>query len=466
MWPTSLRMRLLVGAAVSIAAALLVAGLFLIASFAASIEGERRNDLQASLDRIIAAIDPDASALITEGPLTDPRYETPLGGVYWQVEDRDTGKVLRSRSLWDLQLPASTAQQTSPLITQVSGPGGKPLIVLAQTISVESTKGVRRFGVAVAEERSTDDDPITHFGRNLLLALLLLGAALVTAAALQVHYGLLPLTALRRDINAVRNGAASRLPDKHTGELMPVTRQINELLDAQDDSITFARERAADLAHGLKTPLAILSATADRVRDNGDRENGDVLRMLTDQMNSRIDYQLRIARLRYRTRALGVTASINEVVLRSLAVIRRGHLGERLNWIAELEPDLVVDMDQHDLMELTGILLENASQWAHERVAVRGYRRDAWAMLVIEDDGIGLTDEQVARLGVRGTRLDESADDGDGLGLAIAFEIARLNRGSIEATRSPLGGLHVCCALPMASTSEKLTPRSASRVKV
>src|SRR5690606_31400592 len=101
----------------------------------------------------------------------------------------------------------------------------------------------------------------------------------------QVSLGLRPLSILREQIAAIRRGEAERLPDGPITELRPLTEQVNDLLEAQEETINFARERAADLAHGLKTPLAVLGATADRLREQGDTANGDVLRVLTEQMN-------------------------------------------------------------------------------------------------------------------------------------------------------------------------------------
>ena len=199
-------------------------------------------------------------------------------------------------------------------------------------------------------------------------------------------------------------------------------------------------KRAADLAHGLKTPLAILSATADRLRQQGDNVNADALRLLTEQMNERVDYQLGLAQLRFRTRAIGVSSSVNEAVLRSVAVLRKDRDGERINWLVEIEERLDVNMDRHDLMELIGILLENAQHWARQKVSIRGVRRGSRVDLTIEDDGAGLTDEQIEKLGQRGVRLDERSQ-GHGLGLAIALEIMRLNRGSLKLGRSKMGGL-------------------------
>jgi signal transduction histidine kinase len=157
-------------------------------------------------------------------------------------------------------------------------------------------------------------------------------------------------------------------------------------------------------------------------------------------MNERIDYQLRIARLRFRTRALGVHASLSDTVLRSVAVLRKAPSREHISWLVDIGPGLEVNMDDHDLMELIGILLENAQQWAAQQVRVRASRTEDAVELVIEDDGKGLSDEQISRLGTRGVRLDEGSG-GDGLGLAIAMEITRLNRVNLTLSRSALGGL-------------------------
>lgn len=450
-WRQSLRVRLLLLGAVAVAVALLVAGIFILASFSASIDAERRDDLEASLDRLIAAIDPDAVELAGSQPLSDPRYDTPLSGLYWQIDDRDTGDIVRSRSLWDEQLPATSMRtpSSSGELTEAVGPAKEKLIVLSRLVTAQGSRGERHFNVAVAEQRDQDADPIRRFGIDLVGALAILGVVLTVAGALQVHFGLRPLQTLRRQIAAIRQGGSRQLPSGGPEELDPVVQQVNELLDAQEATIAFARERAADLAHGLKTPLAVLSATSERLRGSGDQANADLLQMLAEQMNARIDYQLRIARLRFRTRAQGASSSLNETVLRSVAVLRKGHEGETLNWLVDLEEDLRVDIDEHDLMELAGIVLENAAKWAAARVRINGVRKEANVELVVEDDGDGLTDEQIKRLGVRGTRLDENTR-GEGLGLAIAFEIVRLNRGTILAERGRLGGLCVRICLPSA----------------
>ena len=446
----SLRARLLLAAAGSIVLALVIAGAFILTSFSASLEATRRDDLSASLDRLTAAIDPGAVDLAGPAPLADPRYDTPLSGLYWQIDDRSTGRVVRSRSLWDQQLPvANLPDSSNGALLEVPGPDDKPLVALVRDVTVEGSKGSQHFRVAIAEARGQDDDPFFRFGTDLVGALIVLGVVLVLAAALQMQFVLRPLSTLRQQIYDTRHGATHRLPPARVDELEPVVAQINDLLDAQEESITFARQRAADLAHGLKTPLAILGATAERLRAAGDQANADLMQMLFEQMHGRIDYQLRIARLRLSTRAQGASSSLNDAVLRTVSVLRKSPNGERLNWLVDLEDDLRVDLDGHDLIELSGILLENAAKWAAHEIRVHGARDAAMVQFVVEDDGVGVSDDLITQLGVRGARLDESMP-GEGLGLSIAFEIVRLNRGTIAVDRSRIGGLRATIALPQA----------------
>lgn len=452
----SLRLRLLLGALGSILIGLVIAGFAIVASFSASIEAERRDDLSASIDRLTAAIDPAAPVLTVPPALTDPRYDTPLSGFYWQIADDDHGTVLGSRSLWDQQLspPAGALPDDDKgLIGEISGPNGERLIMLTRRVAVESGDTPRHFTISVAEARSTDDDPIARFNSDLVIALCVLGAVLLVAAMVQVQVGLNPLERLDRYIRAVREGRRERLPQSRTNELIPITEQINELIDSHEETIGFSRTRAADLAHGLKTPLAVLSATAARLRAANNTVDADVLDLLTEQMNGRIEYQLRVARLRPRTKAMAVSASLNDAVLRSVAVLRKSERGERLNWIVNLETEFRVDVDAHDLLELAGILLENATEWAQRQVTVHCAAHRGMAELTIEDDGPGMTPAQIAQLGKRPRRLDEAVSV-EGIGIAIALEIVRLNRGGITFGTGAGGGLAVTISLPLAVQPE------------
>jgi signal transduction histidine kinase len=447
----SLRLRLLVGAALWTALALLVAGIAIAFMFIGSVERDQQRDLAATFNRVVALIDPTAHPPALEQALTDPRYETPFSGLYWQIEDVESGEIGRSRSLWDfvLQSAALASSDAGAAFATLPGPSGQTLSALVRDIRPQTGAGTRALRVTIAEDRATLDATIARFGWELAAALLVLGCALIAAAWLQVHLGLSPLRKLQAGIEAIRRGDSDRLAGDFPTEVLPLTAEVNELLQSQQASIEFARTRAADLAHGLKTPLAVLATTATALRRRSDPETAALVEQLSTEMADRVDYQLRLSRLRIRTRAYTLSASLGDALRRTVAVLRKTHDGEKLEWDIELGEPLTVDIDEHDLIELVGVLLENAAKWARSGVSLRSRRDAGVAEVLICDDGPGLTDEQIAALGTRGRKLDDSKA-GSGLGVSIALEIVALNSGALSFGRAEQGGLRIVLRLPLA----------------
>lgn len=450
----SLRLRLLIGAAIWVAVTVLITGAAIFYLFRSSVERDTRADLEASLDRLAALIEPEAEGALLREPLPDPRYELPYGGVYWQVQELDGAVVERSRSLWDYELPIPAATTDQQQLATLAGPDGQALAALSRRVDFDAAADQRTYLITVAEDRSILDQTISEFGGDMALALLTLGLATLAAAWLVVQTGLSPLDAVRRGVEGIRRGAAEKLVDSYPAEVMPLVGEVNELLSLRDKSVEFARSRAADLAHGLKTPLQVLTATADKLRKAGDRANATAIDDILAEMSDRIDYQLRLARLRLRAQSDVISTSLNTVLSRTVSVIRQTHEGESLAWNVETGTDVAVDIDSHDLLELVGVLLENAAKWAKSRVDVTVREGGGSVEVTIADDGPGLTEEQITRLGVRGRRLDESRR-GSGFGMAIAMEILELNNASAVLGRSEHGGLSVTLRLPTTRAEAK-----------
>ena len=442
----SLRLRLLAGAALWIAAALILAGLAIVYLFVDNIEANARLGLRASLSRVVALLDPASSPPALEGALPDPRYDSPDSGIYWQIENLATHELGRSRSLFDFTLapPQALVDGRENFVT-LGGPDGQSLLALIRTVRFDDEHSYR---VILAENRAPLNESIARFGLQLTLALIMVGLVLAAAALLQVRLGLGPLDALRAGIEAVRKGRRDRLPTDYPAEVQGLVSEVNELLAAQEQSVRFAQERASDLAHGLKTPLAVLGTIAADLRNSGNDASARNLDVLASEMAERIDYQLRLSRLRLRPRTHEFSANLEDAVSRTLAVIRRTPEGEHLTIETHLEPFLV-DIEPRDLIELVGALTENAAKWARSRLDVEAKREDGTALLRIADDGPGLSAEDITRIGQRGQRLDETSK-GSGLGVAIAHEIAALNGGSIQFGRASIGGLEVLVSLPLA----------------
>ncbi len=449
--PRSLRLRLLGGAVLWILLALVVAFLAIGWTFRANVERGVQQGLVASLNRLVAQIDPFAAQPVPEEALPDPRYATPLSGVYWQIEDMAAGGTAwRSRSLWDQVLATGGGPGAGEerFIT-LPGPDDQSLSALLREVRFATGNGqVRAFRVTLAENRALLDESIRRFGIDLAIALGVLALALIAAASLQVQLGLLPLQSVRAGIGAVRRGEVSTLPPDFPSEVLPLVGEVNELLAQQQTSIDFARARAADLAHGLKTPLSVLQGLGETLAKKGDTESAAIVDEIASEMDDRVDYQLRLSRLRLRTKAHQLSASLNEAVDRTVAVLVRTRDGERLQWQVDLKPGLVVDIDRHDLTELVGVMLENAAKWGKSSVRVEARAEGREAVVSIADDGPGLSEAEIARLGARGQRLDESRR-GSGLGIAIALEIVAINSGTVTFGRAPEGGLLVRIALPL-----------------
>lgn len=445
----SLRLRMMGLSVMWVVVSMVAAGLALQYLFSLNIERTTRADLDAALSRLAAVIVPTEAVPRLSTPLPDPRYATPFGGRYWQIQALDNGQVARSRSLWDFVIETPEADNS---LHDSRGPDGDSLISLTRQLDIEGPKGSRTFLVTVAEDHASIREATQRFSRDVTQVLLLLGGLIILAAWLQIKLGLDPIGDVQVAIESVRRGDTSRLDGNFPSELNPLVQEVNGLLDAREAMMERARARAADLAHGLKTPLAAAHGIADRMREKGGAAEADLLQDLTFEMSQRIDYQLRLATLRVRTSAQASRSSLNTAVIRTLTVLKKTAQGERLHWSAELTEDCWVDIHRQDLMELVGVTLENAAKWASSRVAVRAFRSGGLAVFEVCDDGPGVPDHQLKLLGVRGLRLDQSLP-GSGLGLAIAAEIVDINRGSMQFSTAPAGGLIVTVRLPLAGSS-------------
>lgn len=439
----SLRWRLLLGAAVWIGLALVALGLLMVQLFRTHVEASTELDLNASLNRLVAQIDPAGLAGF-EQPLSDPRYDLPYGGLYWQVEDVQRGEVVRSPSLFDFVLTPDAAADAA--LQTLPGPAETDLLALSRQVSIED----RPFRVTIAEDSAEIDQAIRGFASETAIALALGWLALLLAAVLQVRLGLAPLQRIRRGLEDVQAGRTETLQGFFPPEVDPLVAQVNTMLAEQRASLEFARARASDLAHGLRTPLSALQATADRLRKLGDAEEAQAVEELCEAMTDRIEYQLRLTQLRLRSDAGAASTSLARPIEQAISVLRKTSRGEVLHWEIDCPDNIEVRLDRHDLIELIGVLLENAARHARTRVRASGRRISGQAVLSVADDGPGMTPAQMKTAQSRGVRHDETGS-GAGLGLAIAADIARINGGSLEVATSDLGGTEVVVILPLAS---------------
>jgi signal transduction histidine kinase len=459
----SLSRRLIVGAGVFITAGLVIAGIVIFYVLHHFVQGQidQRLDSQILFLTSMLQINGDGSVTLT-GAADGPPFDRVRHGWYWQI----TGpkNVLRSRSLEGAELkvpdlggrpppppppPPPRASQDDrppslgerPRHADGTGPDGQLLHFRIKNV----TRGGAEVTITASAPRAAVLGPLRSAMTTLAISLALLAAALVASMLLQVRLGLRPLERLRRAVVEVRAGRAEAVPEEQAREIEPLVSELNALLRQNAANLERARRHVANLAHGLKTPLATLAIALPK---DGIRANE--LGTLVDTMERRIRHHLGRARM---------AALSGPVRAHTLLAPRVSDLGkvlckvtaERAIQLGGAIPDgLAVACEPQDVDEMLGNLMENAFRWARSKVDVSaGMDGKGNVVVFVDDDGPGLKEPDVSKALQVGARLDESTP-GFGFGLPITRELAELYGGSLDLACSPRGGLRVAVQLPLA----------------
>lgn len=448
---SSIRLRLVLAALVMILTALGAAGAMLVSMFEHHVERRLVSALETDVRELIAGltIAPDGAASLGRQP-AHQRYSQPFSGSYWQVAN-GSRVVERSRSLWDeaLALPAGEidgGQQEHVL----NGPQGRSLIAVERHVVVERAAGATTLRFVAAQDRSELDAAVSGFRGEITRMLVLLGGLLLGAFALAVAIGLGPLSRLRTDLAALRSGEVHRLAGRYPSEVARLVEDLNHLLDYRDSAATRAGRRAADLAHGLKTPITAISVIAAELAGRGETALAGELAQYAGAMHRHVERELALARSAHAGPAAKPTAlaPIAGLLVDSLKRLPRG---ADLSWHLCVPDDITVAADTTAIAEILGNLLDNARKWATRRVEIRATIEQANVRITVSDDGPGVDAADLPTLTDRGRRLD-SSKPGSGLGLSIAREIVEHLGGSFEIVNAASGGLVAAVSMPTTSS--------------
>lgn len=431
-----MRRRLIAAALLWLVLALAASGAVLRIAFENSVERTFQLRLLTAVRGLAAVLEaaPDGSLTLVR-PLGDPRFDQPLAGWYWQVADA-SGVLLRSRSLWDATLPVHGVAPTEPgaaAFGRAVGPNGESLLTAERDLILPDSE--RTIHVLVAADRHDVDRELRIFDRLLLLSFVILAAGLTIAMAVQVSYGLRPLKRLTLELETLRRRVGGRLSGGYPAEIAPLAQALNAVLDHDAELVERARTHVGNLAHGLKTPLSVMRAELSTAQ-----ADKTVLADQLDRMTRMVEHHLTRARAEASSaRARGATVAVRPVVEDIKRMLAHIHRDRALEMVNDCAADASFAGDREDLAEMVGNLMDNAGKWARGRVRV-STPPGPGLVLLIEDDGPGLAEEDYAAAKRRGTRLDESAP-GHGLGLDIVHDLAELYGGHLELERSPWGGL-------------------------
>ncbi|TGD94816.1 sensor histidine kinase [Methylobacterium nonmethylotrophicum] len=432
----SLRRRLLVGALALIATALVVAGLGIGLILARFVRGQIDQRLDAQILSLVSGLEKGPSLRLARD-LDAPPFDRPGSGWAWQV--RRGRAVLGSGSLAGGTLDVATAPDADddrPRPADGTGPRGEALILRVLALPDGTV-------VAASAPRAAVWGPLREAGLALAASLGVLGLLLAAGAVAQVRLGLRPLDRLRQELEAVRAGRRERVPEPQPAEVRPLAAAINALLDQNAAQLAQARTHVANLAHGLKTPLATLSlALSEPGRDPDGR-----LSHLVASLDRGVRHHLRRARSAALAGATRVRTELAGPVADLAAALERLHAGKGVRVAHAIPPGLAAACDPQDLDEMLGNLIDNACTWCTRAVRVTAEAAGSDVVVAIEDDGPGLGPEALAAVARRGRRLDETVP-GHGFGLAITVELAELYGGGLELDRSAMGGLRARLRVP------------------
>jgi signal transduction histidine kinase len=277
---------------------------------------------------------------------------------------------------------------------------------------------------------------------RLHLAFPILGGLLfIGFGVLVVRRGLSPFRIMRERLADVRQGRSARLVGEYPSEVSPLVHDLNALLDERERRVAHAVAKAGDLAHGLKTPLAVLAQEIERADAGGQHEVAESMRQQVTRMRRQIDSHLAQARVTAAGAATQARANVADAASALIRAMERLHAGRALTIEMAVPSDQTVRAAFEDVEEMLGNLLDNACKWARSRVSISTDAANAGCLVInVDDDGPGLDASLHERVLSRGVRADE-ATPGSGLGLSIVRDLTDAYGGSIALTRSPLGGL-------------------------
>jgi signal transduction histidine kinase len=263
----------------------------------------------------------------------------------------------------------------------------------------------------------------------------------------QVRLGLTSINQLRGRLGAVRQGQSPRIAGAYPGEVQPLVDDLNALLEHRETAVRRAQAKAGDLAHGLKTPLAVLAREADHAEAKGLLEVAAGIRGEVDRMRRQIDYHLAQARAAASAAAPGAHCVVDQSATPLARTLTQLYAEKGVTIDLAVPPALTVAVERQDLDELMGNLLDNACKWSRGHVALTAAADGPQVVIAIEDDGGGVPEELWESVLSRGVRADEAAP-GSGLGLAIVRDLAALYGGSLSLGHAALGGLRAVLRLP------------------
>ncbi|MFZ4622773.1 MAG: ATP-binding protein [Rhodoferax sp.] len=438
--PGSIRARLIGGAAVVLLAFLAAAGSAVQQAYSASLQAQRFSRLQTTVYLLMAGAELDArGSLMMPVALAEPRLSLPASGLYANIANPARGETWQSASALGLHLPFDRRPAAGQWQLDTITEPGRAFLAASYGVTWAVNDVVTPLVFSVLEDRNAFDHELLAFERTLWSWLGTAGLLLLLAQTLLLRWGLAPLARMAQEIGQIEQGKQARVEGDYPSELAGLTDNLN-LLMAQERTRQLRYKNALDdLAHSLKTPLAVLRASLS--------EPAQLPAMVAQQvarMDDIVVHQLGRAGASGATR-FAPPVALAPMLTRIRDTLAKVYADKNLQLAVDCPAELTWRIDQGDAFEMLGNLFDNAAKWARHQASVRIFMAAGCLCICVRDDGPGFADAPA--MPQRRVRLDEQVP-GHGIGLAVVRELVASHQGELKISRADLGGAQLDIVLP------------------
>lgn len=403
-------------------------------AFEHSVLSNAEDTLRSQALLLMSNVDVVDNKMLVPEVLSEARLSQTDSTLFAQISNADEGVIWRSPSLLGQSLPLMSSVLGEYQFSDNLEWRPKPKIYsLTLGIEWETEQGDLPFTVQIAEYSASYDKRLARYQRQFGLWLLLLGGVLLVLLLLLLNWAIKPLARVTKQVGEIEQGSRQRFDEDYPQEVSRLTQNLNQLLNFEEQRITRQKEVLGNLAHSLKTPIAVLRGL------HYNEVNKETAQQQLTSMQTIIDYQLQSASAVGRRR-FAKPLLIKEVTEQTINSLTKLHRDKALNVDIDITNDTVFYGDKGDWMELVGNLLDNAFKWAESQVSIQvqntalesGAESHRLGLeIMVSDDGAGIDDSLKLKILQRGVRLD-SQTPGHGLGLHIVKGIVDAYNGSLD----------------------------------
>ena len=444
-FPNTLASRLFILSSLAAIIGVVVVALVISQDYRRNAEARLNDVLVANVFNLMGTFEVDKAGKLMGLPdLGDSRYNLFDSGYYWSVEKLgETGTRISSVSLADQKIIIPSIiqlDQTFQRSFEMEDKIGQMLQGLEAQVFLG--EGDALYSFRITANKGSLNEEIANFSRRLATILSLFAFSIVIATYLLVRLGLKPISNAVETLGRVRKGEASRIDGEYPDEIQPLIEQTNALIESNNTIVERARTQVGNLAHSLKTPLAVMQNELPKLS----KEKQLIFKEQVETMRSQVQVYLDRARISARSSTSIANTPLFPVLEKLSTVV------SKLNPSTDIDSNfddegLIFEGEEHDLQEIFGNLIENAAKYASSAMKVSAVFSGGKLKITVEDDGEGMSSQDIKKAEKRGGRVDEGKV-GWGLGLSIVRDIVDEYDGSFNLSKSSMGGLKAVVVLP------------------